>query len=127
MLMVRIGKGQHRAVPLTHRHCIAAGFKRPTGGANSARPWVQVKRYHPQGSYVLCGQVVELRENGEEWFKVETDIGPVWASSRNVRMCSGDGRCTCEEAPGAEGSPSNGLDSPALAVQRPTQPGAGDV
>ena len=88
--------GQHRAVPLTHRQCITAGSQQAAGGANSAPPWVQVQRYHPKGCYVLCGQVVELRENGAEWFKVDTCMGPVWADGAHLRLCSGDGRCTCE-------------------------------
>lgn len=58
------------------------------------RPTVQVKRR----SAVLCGQVVELGEHAEagDWFKVETQIGRIWVESRQVRMCHGDGRCTCE-------------------------------
>ena len=104
MLMVRISKGQHRAVPLTHRQCIAAGSQQAPGCAKSARPWVQVQRYHPKGSFVLCGQVVELRENGAEWFKVETSMGPVWADGAHLRLCSGDKRCTCEPAAGTEGA-----------------------
>lgn len=119
--------GQHPAVPLTHRQCLAAGFQRAAEGHKSARPWVQVQLYHPLGYQRYCGRVVELREKGEEWFKVDTDNGTVWAAGRNVRLCSGDGRCSCEEAPGTEGSPRNGMVSPALTVQRPTQPGADDV
>lgn len=62
------------------------------------RPWspvrVQVRR---QGA-VLCGQVLDMSnaDGGAELFKVETaELGPLWASSRNVRMCQGDGHCQC--------------------------------
>ena len=145
MLTGPTSAGQHPAVPLTHRQCIAAGFQRAAGCADGARPWVQVQRYHPKGSYPVCGQVVELRENGAEWFKVETDIGPVWADSRHVRLCSGDGRCTCEaepsmqagrsaqvnrhpiEKPGSTGQPSIGINQkPADSTGQETE-GAGDV
>lgn len=102
MLTAPTTAGQHPAIPLTHRQCIAAGNQKATGCANSARPWVQVRRYHPEGPYVLCGQVIELRENGAEWFKVDTIAGPVWANGQHVRLCSGDGRCTCE-APASVG------------------------
>lgn len=97
--------GQHPPLPLTHRQCIAAGSQQAPGCANSARPWVQVQRYHPKGAFVLCGQVVELRENGTEWFKVDTCMGPVWADGAHLRLCSGDGRCTCEPVAGTEGAP----------------------
>jgi hypothetical protein len=55
---------------------------------------VQVKR---RGE-VHCGHVVELADtvDSREWFKVQTQLGLVWAESKNVRLCSGDGRCTCE-------------------------------
>jgi hypothetical protein len=47
---------------------------------------------------VLCGQVLECFEFAAagEWFKVQTDLGPLAVESRNVRLCSGDGRCRCE-------------------------------
>ena len=50
---------------------------------------------------MLCGRVIELAGDGTdaEWFKVETSAGPLWAQGRNLRMCSGDGRCTCEVHP----------------------------
>ncbi len=94
--------------PLTHRDCLA-GMPQATGRAACAAPWVQVRRFHPAGAFVLCGQVIELSnhgDNGAEWFKVETCIGPLWAQGKNLRMCSGDGRCTCEG--GAASQPSDG-------------------
>jgi hypothetical protein len=84
--------------PLTHRDCLAAGRQQAAGRDNRALPWVQVRRHHKEGPYVLCGRVVELSGSGEEWFKVETCAGPMWAQGKSVRMCSGDGRCTCESA-----------------------------
>ena len=102
MLTTKTGNSPPLRGPLTHRQCTAAGNQKAAGGANAARPWVQVRRYHPEGAYVLCGQVAELRENGAEWFKVDTSIGPVWANGQHVRLCSGDGRCTCEAPAGSE-------------------------
>lgn len=84
--------------PLTHRDCLA-GMPQPAARAERPGPWVQLRRYHPDGAVVLCGQVVELRDDGAEWFKVNTGAGPMWAQGKALRMCSGDGRCTCERAP----------------------------
>jgi hypothetical protein len=61
---------------------------------------VQVQKRYRDVRLVLCGQVVELSVNEGEWFKLRTDDGMVWAEGRHVRMCSGDGRCTCEAAKG---------------------------
>ena len=99
MLTDRTSTGRQERGPLTHGACLAAGRQEAAGGASAGRPRVQVRRSHPEGPYVLCGQVVELRDNGTEWFKVETCIGQVWAQGANLRMCSGDGRCTCEPDP----------------------------
>jgi len=80
---------------LTHRDYLAACDSRR--GRASPHPWVQVQKRFRDVRLVLCGQVIELSANNGEWFKVRTDDGPVWAEGRNVRMCSGDGRCTCED------------------------------
>lgn len=79
---------------LTHSDFLAActGQRR-----SSARgPWVQVQKRFRDARLVLCGQVIELSAEDGEWFKVRTEDGPVWAQGRNVRLCSGDGRCACE-------------------------------
>jgi hypothetical protein len=88
--------------PLTHSDCLAFA---PHGAVllGIYRPRVQVRRSHPSGAYTLCGQISELAndsDSGTEWFKVETCIGTVWAQGKALRMCSGDGRCTCEPPPG---------------------------
>lgn len=83
--------------PLTHRQCIAATEMQM--GQSRRAVWVQVRQWvrGAQGvSLALCGRVRELRASDGEWFKVDTFDGPVWAESRNVRLCSGDGRCVCE-------------------------------
>jgi hypothetical protein len=52
------------------------------------------------GAYVtLCGQVIELNASEGDWFKVQAGDGCVWAEGKNVRLCSGDGLCTCEAPP----------------------------
>lgn len=99
MLTTPSATGQADGRPITHRDCLDAGRQMAPGQAAPPRPWVQVRKYHREGAYVLCGQVAELSGNDAEWFKVETCAGPVWAEGRNLRMCSGDGRCTCEPAP----------------------------
>ena len=85
--------------PLTHRECIASSRPSTEGRASIAGPRVQVRRYHRDGPYVLCGQVVALNAGDRELFKIETEIDTFWADGRGLRMCSGDGRCTCEPAP----------------------------
>jgi hypothetical protein len=85
-----IHKGQAGGLPLTHQAYIAAC------GTALPRPWVQVRRRFSGDPVVLCGQVGELGSNEGDWFKVATCVGELWTESRNVRMCSGDGRCTCE-------------------------------
>ena len=97
MLTATPRASDHENRPLTHRDCLTAGRQTHPGAASAGRPWVQVRRNHPEGPYVLCGQVVELNDNGAEWFKVATSIGHVWAKGQSLRMCSGDGRCTCED------------------------------
>lgn len=99
MLTDQTGKGRPESHPLTHRACIAAGPQEAAGDANAGQPWVQVRRQHQTGPYVLCGHVIELAGDSVEWLKVETCIGPLWAQGRNLRVCSGDGRCTCEVQP----------------------------
>jgi hypothetical protein len=89
---------------LTHRACLTASPRSAQNAARRPSTWVQVRRHHREGPYVLCGQLIELRSGETEWFKVETLDGAVWAEGKNVRMCSGDGRCTCE-GHGTEGSP----------------------
>lgn len=83
-------RGQAAGLPLTHSAYIAASMHCKTA------PRVQVRKHHPEGPVVLCAVVLELHDREGEWFKVNTQIGPLWVEPRNVRMCSGDGRCTCE-------------------------------
>lgn len=86
-----IERGQAEGLPLTHRAFLAA--TKPGGPL----PCVQVRKYTPDGPpCTLCGQVVELSAGRLELFKVLTMISADWHQGRNVRLCSGDGRCTCE-------------------------------
>lgn len=81
--------------PLTHAayraHVSTAAFV----SLSAARPLVQVRRR----GVVLCGQVQRLGygQDGAELLLVDTDIGGGWYVPQNVRLCSGDGRCVCEE------------------------------
>ena len=85
-----IKQGLAAGLPLTHQTYIAAC------NTELRRPNVQVRRRFSGRAEVLCGQVSELVSSDQEWFKVDTWVGIVWADGRNVRLCSGDGRCTCE-------------------------------
>lgn len=120
------GATMGRAV--THRD-VLAGTQQAAGHTSTSGPRVQLRRYHPDGAMVLCGQVVELREDGTEWFKVDTSAGPFWALGKNLRMCSGDGRCTCELHPGepacSAGKPGSTPQIPVKIIR--TTAGAGHV
>ena len=98
MLRYHQGTSTEHSRPFTHRDCIAASRRTADAAAPPpAGPWVQVRRYTRGGPYVLCGKVIELDSHSGEWFKVATDAdGAVWTQGRNLRLCSGDGRCTCE-------------------------------
>ena len=113
MLSGQSDTGRQRIRPLTHSACLAASQRDAAGGAGAGRPWVRVRvrRSHPVGPYVLCGQVVKLRDNGTEWFKLETCMGPVWVLGAYLRMCSGDGRCTCEPDPAPKKGPTHSWQS----------------
>lgn len=98
MLNPQAGSDRLQSRPLTQRAFLAAARQTAAQHGKAARPWVQVRRHHKEGPYVLCGQVAELSSNGAEWFKVDTCAGPLWADGPNVRLCSGDGHCTCAPA-----------------------------
>jgi hypothetical protein len=100
-------EGLAEGLPLTHEQCIttARALEAQTGTKAALR--AQVRRHSREGSYVLCARLLELAmaADGGELFKVDTDIGPMWATGRNLRMCSGDGRCTCDSGVCVEGRP----------------------
>ena len=84
--------------PLTHVTYMEACRQLATRHGAPLRPWIQVRKRFGGDPLVLCGQVIEIdagRESGE-WFKADTELGPLWVESRHVRLCSGDGRCSCE-------------------------------
>lgn len=70
---------------------------------NPSPCWVQVR----VKGVVLCGRLTEVGSpnSQREYFKVHTELGESWASARDVRMCSGDGRCACEPSRSANGAP----------------------
>jgi hypothetical protein len=72
-------------------HCSRIALERQ----EVAKVFVQFRR---QG-VTRCGQVVRCEDfEGGEFFKVATDRGEEWARASSTRLCSGDGRCTCEAA-----------------------------
>ncbi|CAN5343977.1 hypothetical protein BH11PSE9_BH11PSE9_21060 [soil metagenome] len=95
--------GADHSRPLTHMAYLNAC---PTGAQrrdSRQRPWVQLRKSYGRERLVLCGQVLKLDAERGEWFRVETNDGPLWVESRNVRLCSGDGRCSCEQCAPAKG------------------------
>jgi hypothetical protein len=85
--------------PLTLPGYITAALaERQRRGSDQWSPvHVQVRK---QG-VVSCATVRDAREGldgGGAFFLVDSDhFGQVWCNGRQVRLCSGDGRCTCEE------------------------------
>ena len=61
-----------------------------------------VRKHFPDGPCTFCGKVKELTVGRIEWFQVETMLGEGWFDGRNTRLCSGDGRCSCEAEPANE-------------------------
>lgn len=85
-----IERGQAEGLPLTHAAYLAA-----TKNCGNP-PRVQVRKHFPDGPCTFCGKVKELTVGRIEWFQVETMLGDSYFDGRNTRLCSGDGRCTCE-------------------------------
>jgi len=66
-----------------------------------------------------CGVVVDANpgDQASDWFQVRANEGgQCWLPAKNVRLCSGDGRCTCEAAAAAGGAPACGVQPAAKAV-----------
>lgn len=60
-----------------------------------AKVFVQFRR---QG-VTRCGQVDCCEDiEGVEYFRLVTERGREWTRCSAARLCSGDGRCTCETA-----------------------------
>lgn len=78
--------------PLTHSAFIAAT------GNGSNRVCVQARRNHRDGPYWLCAEVLELGAGDTEWFKVRSAIDEWWAIGRDLRLCSPEGRCFCDDS-----------------------------
>ena len=83
-------RGPAEGLPLTHSAYMAVCH------TAEHRPFVQVRKRFRERPLMLCGQVLELDGSGLDLFKIGTVLGAFWVSGKNVRMCSGDGRCICE-------------------------------
>lgn len=47
---------------------------------------------------VICGEVKRCEDfDGREFFKIDTGVGERWVPCNRTRLCSGDGRCRCED------------------------------
>lgn len=113
--------GPDRAV--THSDCLRISAALLQAHGKPMLPWVQVRRFHRDGPYTLCGRLAALGHSDAEWFKVETEIDTVWARGKDLRMCSGDGRCICEPLtprPGETGEPTRSTAAPT--TQKTQQP-----
>lgn len=64
---------------------------------------------------VLCARVVEVGSPNSktDFFRVHCAFGERWVSAWNARMCSGDGRCTCDGA--SDGAEALRAEPPTLA------------
>lgn len=90
--------GLAEGLPLTHEQCMATARALEDLTGAKAELHVQHRQPSREGSYVLCARLLEMATatDGRELFKVDNGIGSAWTIGRNLRMCSGDGRCTCE-------------------------------
>ena len=72
-------------------HCSRVALERQ----EVARVFVQFRR----AGAVCCGLVKQCRDvEGKEFFLIESaELGDVWRPCATVRLCSGDGRCRCED------------------------------
>jgi len=86
-------------IPLTHPDFIAATQRLAATGDLSGQVCVQARRNHRDGPYWLCGVVLVLHVGNVEMFKVRTAIDEFWATGRDLRLCSPNGRCFCDDGP----------------------------
>lgn len=92
-LNATVGAPEAGAV-LTHMsyslHCSRVALERQ----EVAKVFVQCST--PSGT--LCGLVKRCEDfDGREFFKVDTGVGERWVPCNRTRLCSGDGRCRCED------------------------------
>lgn len=97
MISAQVREAWAGVAPLTHAAFAGHSVTRALESGKTPVVHVQIRK---QG-VTACGVVADLGEYSEsgDWFKVQTDLfGLVWVESRQVRLCSGDGRCVCEAA-----------------------------
>lgn len=87
--------------PLNIGTCMEVAQALRQAHGRRVQPHVQIRIYDKSGPVTLCGRLVEVAEGEAARFKVDTDLGAYWVQGRNARMCSGDGRCSCEPLPGS--------------------------
>ena len=84
--------------PLTLAGYISAALRL----RGQADDWVPVHVQVRKQGVTSCATVLDALEGidgGGSFFWVESDhFGRVWCNGGQVRLCSGDGRCTCEAA-----------------------------
>ena len=84
--------------PVTHLDLLAA--TRHAFGLGHARPRIclQARSYKREGPYWLCAELLSLGCSDAEYFHVQSAIDKWWARGRELRLCSPDGRCCCDDA-----------------------------
>lgn len=82
--------------PVTHADLLAALQQAGASGGTTPRICLQARRYSREGPYWLCAELLELGCSDAEWFKVRSAIDTWWAHGRDLRLCSPDGRCYCD-------------------------------
>jgi hypothetical protein len=107
----------HESTALTYRGWLGQRLDRYMVSGDLGPARVQFMRRGLKG----CGVVLEAQshEGGKDWFQVrDNGTGMVgWLPGMKVRLCSGDGRCACEDAAAAAGgAPACGVQPAAKAV-----------
>lgn len=85
---------RHEATALTYREWVGFVLGRDMLG-ESIQAFVQFQRR----GIKACGVVVDgaPADGSSDWFQIRSlDGGLCWLPQANVRLCSGDGRCSCE-------------------------------
>lgn len=84
--------------PVTHLDLLAA--TRHAFGLGNARPRIclQARHYNREGPYWLCAELLTLGCSDAEYFHVQSAIDKWWAHGRDLRLCSPDGRCQCDDS-----------------------------
>ena len=83
--------------PVTHRDLLAVTRRATAAGDTHQRICLQARHYRREGPLWLCSLLLELGCSDAEWFKLQSPVDTFWTHGRDLRLCSPDGRCQCDD------------------------------